>query len=112
MIRQVFSLRNLLALVAILIVSGTMVYSKYLAKKIEKQERQKVKEWVEAEKFLNSPSTNADTRLAFKIITDSTNDIPIIQTDEKDSIVDHKNLDSIKIVKDETYLPKKLKDLK
>jgi signal transduction histidine kinase len=112
MFRQIFSLRNLLALVAVLIVSGTIIYSKYLAKKIEKQERQKVEEWVEAEKFVINSSSTADTRLAFKIITDSTNDIPIIWTNEKDSILDYKNLDTTRIAKDETYLTSRLKDLK
>lgn len=112
MLRQIFNLRTLLAFVAILIVSGTIVYSKYLAKKIEKQERQKVEEWVEAEKFLINSAGNPDTRLALNILSDSTNDIPIIVTNEKDSITDYKNLDTIKIAKDENYLSNKLKVLK
>jgi len=112
MIRQVFSLRNLLALVAILIVSGTIVYSKYLAKKIEKQERQKVGEWVDAEKFIINSPGNPDTRLALQILSDSINDIPIIWTDEKDDIIQYKNLDSSKIANDPNYLNSKLKDLK
>jgi hypothetical protein len=112
MFRQVFSLRNLLALVAILIVSGTIVYSKYLAKKIEKQERQKVGEWVEAEKFIINSPGNPDTRLALQILSDSINDIPIIWTDEKDNIIQYKNLDSTKIANDTNYLTNKLKDLK
>jgi len=112
MFRQVFSLRNLLALVAILIVSGTIVYSKYLAKKIEKQERQKVGEWVDAEKFIINSPGNPDTRLALQILSDSINDIPIIWTDEKDKIIQYKNLDSSKIANDTNYLNNKLKDLK
>jgi hypothetical protein len=112
MLQQIFNWRNTLAFVAILIVSGTIVYSKYLANKIEKQERQKVSEWVEANNFIINSPGNPDTRLALKILRDSTNDIPIIQTNEKDSITDYKNLDSSKIAKDKNYLPTKLNDLK
>ena len=41
MFRQVLTWRTLLALTAILIVSGTIWYSSYLAQKIEQEERQK-----------------------------------------------------------------------
>ncbi len=110
MIRQLLNWKNLLALIAILIVSGTIFYSKYLAGKIALKERQKVEEWVEASNSLLNPNNN-DTRLPLKIIQDN-DDIPIIWTNEKDSIVDHKNLDSAKIATDKNYLNKKLKDLK
>jgi K+-sensing histidine kinase KdpD len=106
-----FSWRILLALVAILIVSGTIFYSQYLANKITKEEKEKVEEWVEASNFLLNPNNNSDTRLALKIIQDN-DDIPIIWTNEKDSIIDHKNLDSTKLAIDTNYVQKKLKGLK
>ena len=103
--------RTGLALVAIVIVSGTIFYSKYLANKIAQEERQKVAEWVEASKFLiNSPS-DADTKLPLKIIQNNA-DIPIIVTNEKDSIVEHINLDTVKLASDENYLSRKLQSLK
>lgn len=111
MFRQIVNWRTLLALIAILIVSGTIWYSSYLAEKIEKEERQKVGEWVEASMLLASPSSTGDTRLNLRIINDNT-DIPIIWTNEKDSIIDSKNLDSIKIKNNKNYLPEKLKDFK
>ena len=86
-----------MALVAILIVSGTIWYSSYLAEKIKKEERQKVEEWVEAEKALLNPD-NRETQLSFKIIQDNT-DIPIIETNEKDSIISWVNFDSSKVEK-------------
>jgi signal transduction histidine kinase len=95
MFRSLLNLRSLLAFIAILIVSGTVWYSSYLAAKIEREERQKVEEWVEASNALLSPK-NMDTRLPFKIISDN-DDIPIIWTNERDSIIDHKNLDSTRI---------------
>lgn len=94
MFRQLLTWRALLALIAILIVSGTVWYSTYLAKKIEREEREKVEQWVEAGNFINNPD-NTDTRLASMILIQT--DIPIIWTNERDSIIDWVNLDSAKI---------------
>jgi signal transduction histidine kinase len=112
MFQQIINWRTLVALIAILIVSGTIVYSRYLANKIAVEERQKVEEWVEAGKFLINSPPDADTRLPLKIIQDNENDIPIIETNEKDSITQHINLDSVKIKNDSFFLIKKLKDFK
>ncbi|MBL7731418.1 MAG: HAMP domain-containing histidine kinase [Chitinophagaceae bacterium] len=106
MLRQLLNWRTGLALVAILIVSGTILYSQYLARKIAREERQKVAQWVEASKALIDPNSE-DTRLPFKIITDN-DDIPIIATNEKDSIIDYVNLDSVKVKNNSNYLEKKL----
>src|SRR6476661_11062839 len=103
--------RTVLALVAILIVSGTISYSSYLGKKIEKEERQKVEEWVEASTSLLNPNNTGDTRLHLKIIQDN-NDIPIIWTNEKDSIFEYINLDSAKIREDRNYLNNMLQKFK
>ncbi len=91
MLLWLFNWRILLALVAILIVSGTVSYSAYLAKKIETEERQQVAEWVEAGTFINNPA-NTDIRLASMILLQ--NDVPIIETTERDSITSWINLDS------------------
>lgn len=90
---------------AILIVSGTILYSQYLARKIAREERQKVEQWVDATKALLDPN-NDDTRFPFRIVKDNT-DIPIIETNEKDSITGWVNLDSAKSL-DKNYLKKKL----
>src|SRR5678816_3893311 len=87
MFQQIINWRTLIAIIAILIVSGTIVYSRYLANKIAIEEKQKVEEWVEAGKFILAASNEADTRLPFKIIQNNENDVPIIETDEKDSII-------------------------
>jgi signal transduction histidine kinase len=112
MFQQIINWRVLIAIVAILIVSGTIVYSRYLANKIANEEKQKVEEWVEAGKFLLDSPNEADTRLPLRIIQNNENDVPIIETDEKDSIMQYINLDSAKIVKDKSYLDKKLRSFK
>lgn len=111
MFRQLFNWRTVLALIAILIVSGTIIYSQYLAKKIAKEERQKVEEWVKAEHLLINSSENSDIGLATFIITENKT-IPIIGTNEKDSILEHVNLDSAKVAQSESYLEKKLQQFK
>jgi signal transduction histidine kinase len=96
MLQQLLNWRTLLALIAILIVSGTIWYSSYLANKIAKEERKKVTLWVEATRTI-ADLENKDTRLPL-LITQQ-NDIPIIATNEKDSILESVNLDSAEIEK-------------
>lgn len=110
MFRQLLNWRTLIALIAILIASGTIFYSQYLARKIEKDERIKVEQWVEASKSILDVN-NTETKLAFKIIKDNI-DIPIIQTDEKENILGYVNLDTLKVKKDKNYLDKQLKRLR
>jgi sensor histidine kinase YesM len=111
MFGQILNWKTGLAFLAILIASGTIFYSQYLAKKIATEERQKVEQWVEAGKFLiNSPS-DADTRLA-SMITTKNKAIPIIETNEKDSILQYLNLDSAKVAADKNYLNSKLSRFK
>jgi signal transduction histidine kinase len=94
MFQQVLNWRTLLALIAILIVSGTVWYSSYLANKIERDEREKVELWIEAGKALLNPA-NQDIRLPSIITTQ--NKIPIIEATEKDSIMQWVNLDSTEV---------------
>lgn len=94
MFRQLLNWRLLLALLAILIVSGTIAYSSYLANKIAKDEKRKVELWVEAGKsLLNTASTDITVPL---LITRQA-EIPIIATTEKDSILEWVNLDSVQV---------------
>lgn len=111
MFRQLLNWRTLLAVVAILIVTGTIFYSQYLAKKIAKDERRKVEQWIEAGKFLISSPELADTKLASMILTENKS-IPIIETDENDSITSYINLDSARAVSNTKYVEKKLKQFK
>ncbi len=110
MFRQLLNWRTILAIIAISIVSGTIIYSQYLAKKIEKDERKKVEQWAEASRSLLDPNIT-DTRLPFKIIQDNT-DIPIIQTNGKDSVLGYINLDSAKAKNDAGYLQQQLRKMK
>lgn len=111
MLGQYFNWRTLLALVAILIVTGTIFYSNYLAGKIAVDERLKVEQWVEAGRFLIYAPVDADTKLP-SLIRNEQKSIPIIETDEKDSIVSYINIDSNAIAANPLHLQKKLKEFK
>ena len=108
MIQPLFNWKTGLALIAIAIVSGTIIYSQFLAKKIAGEERQKVEEWVEAGKLLFNDTTGVSDKLASIIITQNKT-IPIVVTDENKNIIDHVNLDSSSVINDTGYVRKKLK---
>ena len=110
MLRQFLNLRTGLALIAVSIVTGTIFYSNFLSKKIEIEEREKISQWVEANKFIASAPQNVSLTLASQIQQQNA-DIPIIWTNEKDSIIDSRNLDSSK-VHSKDYLQKRLKEFK
>lgn len=111
MLRQLFNLRSALALIAVAIVTGTIFYSNFLSKKIEIEEREKISQWVEANKFIASAPQNVDLTLASEI-QQKNNDIPIIWTNENDSIIDSRNIDSSEIKSSKDFLKKKLREFK
>lgn len=108
MIQPLFSWKTALSLIAIAIVSGTIFYSQFLARKIAGEERLKVEQWVEAGKLLVRDSTGLSNRLVGLIITENKT-IPIIVTDENGQIIDHVNLTPPDQTPSPTYLSKKLK---
>jgi len=112
MIQQWLNWRSVLALLAIVIVSGTIFYSDYLAKKIAREERQKVELWVEAQRTILNSQAEANISLAIRVSTEN-DDIPIIETNEKDSITNnYVNLDSGLAAGNKGYLYGKLAEFK
>lgn len=111
MIQPLFNWRTGVAIIAIAIVSGTILYSQLLAKKIAREERQKVEQWVEAGKLALQDTTGVSDRLVVAIIA-SNNTIPIIETNEKDIILQYVNLDSAKVAEDSNYVRRQLEAFK
>ncbi|MGN6193465.1 MAG: sensor histidine kinase [Ginsengibacter sp.] len=111
MFRPLFNLRSALALIAVAIVTGTVFYSNFLSKKIEVEEREKISQWVEANKFIATAPQNVDLTLASEIQQKNT-DIPIIWTNENDSIIDSRNIDTTEIKASKNFLKEKLKEFK
>ena len=104
--------RTLLVLIAIIIASGTIVYSQYLAGKIATEERKNVAAWVEAQKTILNSGDTASINLATKISTEN-DQIPIIETNEKDQITGNfLNLDTALVKNQAGYLQDKLRQFK
>ena len=102
--------RSLLALIGIIIVSATVFYSRYLSRQIAADERQKVAVWVAASKaIINNPGN--DPTLP-NLIRNGQQSIPIIETNEQDSITGYLNLDSARASLDKAYLYRELKKFK
>lgn len=110
MLWQFFNFRLLLTFLAIAIVTGTIFYTDFLSKKIQKEEREKIELWVQANKFIATAPENADITLA-SLIQQQNYDIPIIMANERDSIIDHRNMDEEKARSPE-YLRSKMEDFR
>jgi signal transduction histidine kinase len=112
MISSWLNWRTLMVLIAVLIVSGTIVYSQYLAGKIATEERKNVAAWVEAQRTILFSSDTVSINLASKIITEN-DQIPIIETNEIDQITGNfLNLDPKQVKSDPSFLSAKLKQFK
>lgn len=112
MFTQLFNWRTALGIIAIAIVSGTIFYSNYLAKKIAQDEREKVAVWVQSLKTRIATTDKPALDLT-NIITSHNTDIPIIETDEMDNPSgEGLNLDTNAIKKDSNYLRKKVQEFK
>lgn len=112
MFSQLFNWRSLLGIIAIAIVTGTIFYSDYIAKKIARAEREKVDVWVQSLKTRATVNEQAAIDLTNSIAAHNT-DIPIIETDEMDNPSGEVlNLDSIKMKNDSGYLKEKVLEFK
>jgi len=112
MLPQWLNWRTILICIAIVLVSGTIFYSQYVSGKIAREERKNVEAWVEAQRTILNSSDSASINLATKISTEN-NQIPIIETNEKDSITgNYLNLDTVKVKTKKGYLEEKLADFK
>ena len=112
MIRQLINWRTGITLVAVAIITGTIFYSNFLAKKIASEERKKVNVWVQSLKT-RATTTEPSALDLTNIITSENTDIPIIETDENDRPLGlGLNLDTLAIKSDTNYLRKKVLEFK
>jgi hypothetical protein len=112
MFLQLFNWRTALGVVAIAIVSGTIFYSNYLARKIAHDEREKVDVWVQS-LLTRAVTTDASALNLTNTITNHNTDIPIIETDELDNPSGQVlNVDTAAIKSDTGYLRKKVAEFK
>jgi len=87
-----------------------MVYTNNLVGKLKIEERENVGLWAEATKLLSISDTSQNVEFLSSII-DNNNTVPVILTDESDSIISARNFNSEKI-NDPEYLKKNLMKIK
>ena len=110
MFKQFRGWKSVLAVLAILIIATTLLYVSNLTRKMQQEERMKMKTWVEANKEILTAPEDANLNLASEIIANNTS-IPIIQVDNEGHILSTNNLDPAKL-KDPNYAKKKLEQFK
>ena len=81
MLERFLNLRNILGLIAIAFIFGSIFFSNFLAKKIAADEKRKVQQYVEAVNDLNNIN-NQDTKLATKIIVENDKAIGVVTDKE------------------------------
>ena len=91
--RQYVNWKSGMVLVALLIVSASLVYTNQLAHRLAEEEKKKVVQLADAIKTVSKATNDPETSLAINIITDNTT-IPLIITDGKGEIASFNNIDT------------------
>lgn len=97
-----------LYIAAIIIVIGSISYTNKLVSQLSKEESKRIELWADALKLLKE-TKNTNFVLVSKILRDNET-IPIILTDDKNNIVDYRNIDVPKKNKDK-FLSDKLNEI-
>jgi two-component system, sporulation sensor kinase D len=99
-----------LLLFAVFIGMGSLVYTGNLVGKLKAEERENVELWAEATRLISISDTSQNVNFLSSII-DNNNTVPVMLTDESDSIISSRNFDETRI-NDPAYLIKNLKKIK
>lgn len=103
MFRQILNWKTVLASIAIFIVVGTIFYSKYLSRKIARDEKGRVEAFAAALRIRATTEDPNVIEFTGRLVSENKT-IPIIETDEKGPTGIYVNLDSIKVARDTNYL--------
>ncbi len=88
---------NLIILLIAGLIFSSLIFTNSLVKKLSIEERKKIELWAEGMKQLsNLENTNKDINFIFEVIQDNTT-VPVLLTDEKDSILSYRNFSYSKI---------------
>ena len=109
MLRRISSIQALLFFAAVAIITGTVFYTSVLSKKLEKEERQRVEEWIMANQVLQNSQEPLSISLS-NVMMVNNEDIPMIAATPEGDIVDYRNLDTARIQADTGYLRQKLQE--
>jgi len=99
-----------LLLFAVLIGMGSLIYTGNLVRKLKVEERDNVELWAEATRLVSLSDTTQNFDF-LSLIIENNNTVPVILTDESDSIISARNFNDEKIT-DTKYLKKNLEKIK
>jgi two-component system, sporulation sensor kinase D len=103
-------LKLFLLLFAVFIGMGSLIYTENLVRKLKAEERENVGLWAEATRLISISDTSQNVGF-FSTIIDNNNTVPVILTDESDSIISTRNFDTLRINVPK-YLKKNLKKIR
>lgn len=109
--KRFFNWRTLLTIIAVGIVVLSLFFSHYLSNKIAYDEKVKIEQWVEAMSEVNNNQIT-DLRLASMVLTQNSEDIPMVAVTEKGAILEWRNLNAEKAQADSKYVFRKLEEFK
>lgn len=89
---------------------GSLIYTGNLVTKLKTEERENIKLWAEATRLISLTDTSQNVEF-LSLIIDNNNTVPVILTDESDSIISARNFVEMKVDEPE-YLRKKLDKIK
>lgn len=101
----------ILLAMAVLAGMGSLYYTNYLVKKLKDQERRNMQLLAEAYAIINEADENQDINILATTVIENNNTVPVILTDERDTIIDIKNLNPAKL-DHRGYVNKKLAGFK
>jgi signal transduction histidine kinase len=102
----------ILFLFAVMIGVASLLYTHWLTDKLSREERKKVELWAEATKRLASENLNSDQDISLiEMISNQNTSIPLIVTNEKDSVLIYANI-PLQPNRKEEILKKELRKMK
>lgn len=107
--RQYINWKTYLVFIALFIVAATLYYTNQLAKKLAGEEKKKIEQLVEGLKVSSQTMEPLASEYILKLVQQNKT-IPLILTDEKDSVTDWANLDSARVRKDKGFIKTRLED--
>jgi cell division protein FtsL len=110
MAARLLNWKTLLVLLALLMVGASLIYTRYLSRKIAAEERQRVAEWIAATKALQQSADVASIELSNLVIRNN-EDMPLIATDSSGNIIDYHNIDTALMAANPNYLQERLEQI-
>lgn len=99
----------IISLLALLLVVLSYWFTDILATGVAKREARTIREWVTAQKTIANAGPDQDLSLPMTIVEEQQT-IPVIETNEKDSILGYLNLDSSKANGNRSFLKQRLQE--